>query len=105
MDQRPACWCGPSADTGASPHSDRLVHGNPGAHRNLTEGVSELKIKFGLGYRVYYTTRGDRLMLLLVGGYKSSQVDDIAVALQLARNFQEHLRRAPVRREHVLRAQ
>lgn len=68
---------------------DRLVHGNPGDHRNLTEGVSELKISFGPGYRVYYTKRGDRLLLLLVGGDKSSQDDDIALALQLARNFQE----------------
>lgn len=68
---------------------DRLVHGNPGEHRNLTEGVSELKINFGPGYRVYYTKRGDRLLLLLVGGDKSSQDDDIALALQLARNFQE----------------
>jgi putative addiction module killer protein len=68
---------------------DRLVHGNPGDHRNLTEGVSELKINFGPGYRVYYTKRGDRLLLLLVGGDKSSQDDDIALALQLARNFQE----------------
>ena len=51
--------------------------------------MSELKIKFGPGYRVYYTKRGDRLLLLLVGGDKSSQDDDIALALQLARNFQE----------------
>jgi putative addiction module killer protein len=68
---------------------DRLVHGNPGAHRNLTEGISELKIDFGPGYRVYYAKRGDRLLLLLVGGDKSSQDDDIALALQLARNFKE----------------
>ena len=68
---------------------DRLVHGNPGDHRNLTEGVSELKINFGPGYRVYYTKRGERLLLLLVGGDKSSQDDDIALALQLARHFQE----------------
>ncbi len=44
---------------------DRLVHGNPDKHRVLTEGVSELKIDFGPGYRVYYTQRGDRLLLLL----------------------------------------
>jgi putative addiction module killer protein len=68
---------------------DRLVHGNPGTHRNLTEGVSELKIDFGPGYRVYYAKRGDRLLLLLVGGDKSSQDDDIALALKLARNFKE----------------
>ena len=36
---------------------DRLIHGNPGIHRNLTDGVSELKIDFGPGYRVYYTQR------------------------------------------------
>jgi len=52
---------------------DRLVHGNPGSHRNLTDGVSEIKIDFGPGYRVYYTQRGDRLLLLLVGGNKSTQ--------------------------------
>ena len=68
---------------------DRLIHGNPGDHRNLSEGVTELKIKFGPGYRVYYTKRGDWLLLLLVGGDKSSQDDDIALAQQLARNFQE----------------
>ena len=40
---------------------DRLVHGNPGKHRNLTNGVCELKIDFGPGYRVYYTQRGSQL--------------------------------------------
>ena len=38
---------------------DRLIHGNPGVHRNLTDGVSELKIDVGPGYRVYYSQRGD----------------------------------------------
>ena len=68
---------------------DRLISGNPGPHRNLTDGVSELKIDFGPGYRVYYTQRGTRLLLLLVGGDKSSQQRDIAKALELAQNFQE----------------
>ena len=68
---------------------DRLVHGNPGPHRNLTDSVSELKIDVGPGYRVYYTQRGTRLLLLLVGGDKSSQQRDIAKALELAQNFQE----------------
>ena len=68
---------------------DRLVHGNPGAHRNLTEGVAELKIDFGPGYRVYYTRRGNRLLLLLAGGDKSTQAKDIAKALELNRNFVE----------------
>lgn len=68
---------------------DRLVHGNPGQHRNLGSGVSELKIDFGPGYRVYYTQRGTRLILLLAGGNKSSQARDIEQALELARNYQE----------------
>ena len=68
---------------------DRLIHGNPGVHRNLTEGVSELKIDVGPGYRVYYSQRGDRLLLLIAGGDKSSQAKDIARALELNRNYQE----------------
>lgn len=68
---------------------DRLVHGNPGQHRNLTGGVSELKIDFGPGYRVYYTQRGTRLILLLAGADKSTQEHDIKRAIELARNYQE----------------
>jgi putative addiction module killer protein len=68
---------------------DRLIHGNPGLHRNLTDGVSELKIDFGPGYRVYYMQRGNRLLLLLAGGDKSTQQSDIKRAIDLAQNFQE----------------
>jgi putative addiction module killer protein len=68
---------------------DRLIHGNPGDHRNLSEGVSELKIDVGPGYRVYYSQRGDKLLLLIAGGDKSSQAKDIARALELNRNYQE----------------
>lgn len=68
---------------------DRLAHGNPGQHRNLTNGISELKVDVGPGYRVYYTQRGDELIVLLVGGDKSSQQNDIALAQELARNLQE----------------
>ena len=68
---------------------DRLTHGNPGSHRDLTEGVSELKVDVGPGYRVYYSLRGQTLLLLLVGGDKSSQKQDIAKALELNRKFQE----------------
>ena len=68
---------------------DRLIHGNPGAHRNLTEGVSELKIDAGPGYRVYYSLRRERLLLLILGGDKSTQAKDIAKALELNRNFLE----------------
>ena len=66
---------------------DRLAHGNPGQHRNLTDGVSELKIDVGPGYRVYYTERGEELIVLLAGGDKSSQQQDIAVAIGLAKNL------------------
>jgi putative addiction module killer protein len=62
---------------------DRLVHGNPGDHRNLGEGVSELRVDVGPGYRVYYTRRGAKLLLLLAGGDKSSQAKDIALAMRL----------------------
>ena len=68
---------------------DRLVHGNPGKHRDLTDGVSELKIDVGPGYRVYYTQRGSRFLLLLVGGDKSTQQKDIEMAISLAKNFEE----------------
>jgi putative addiction module killer protein len=68
---------------------DRLIHGNPGSHRNLTEGVSELKVDVGPGYRVYYSLRGTRLLLLIAGGDKASQAKDIALALELNRNFVE----------------
>jgi putative addiction module killer protein len=68
---------------------DRLAHGNPGLHRNLTNGVSELKVDVGPGYRVYYTQRGDQLLLLLIGGDKSSQSKDIAKAIRLAQHFGE----------------
>jgi putative addiction module killer protein len=68
---------------------DRLIHGNPGLHRNFTEGVSELKIDVGPGYRVYYSFRGDRLLLLLGGGAKSTQNKDIEKALELNRLFKD----------------
>ena len=66
---------------------DRLIDGNPGQHRDLTDGVSELKIDFGPGYRVYYTQRGTTLLLLLIGGDKSTQQKDIATAIRLANSF------------------
>jgi putative addiction module killer protein len=66
---------------------DRLVHGNPGKHRTLTDGVCELKIDAGPGYRVYYTMRGGVFIVLLAGGSKSTQARDIKTAILLAKNL------------------
>jgi putative addiction module killer protein len=66
---------------------DRLLHGNPGQHRVLTDGICELKIDFGPGYRVYYTERGGELIVLLAGGDKSTQSQDIKTAIALAKNL------------------
>lgn len=65
----------------------RLADGNPGDHRNLAGGVSELRVDAGPGYRVYYTQRGNELVILLVGGDKSSQQRDIEKATEMARNL------------------
>lgn len=64
---------------------DRLIHGNPGDHRHLREGVHEMRIDTGPGYRVYYLQQGQALLLLLAGGDKSTQNNDIRRALTLAR--------------------
>ena len=66
---------------------DRLVHGNPGQHRVLIDGVCELKVDFGPGYRVYYTERAGVLIVLLAGGDKSSQQQDIKTAVSLAKGL------------------
>jgi len=63
----------------------RLADGNPGDHRNLTGGISELRVDVGPGYRVYYTQRGNELVILLVGGDKGTQQQDIETAKKLAR--------------------
>lgn len=68
----------------------RLALGNPGKHRNLKHGVSELKIDVGPGYRVYYADRDDVLIVLLCGGDKSSQTADITLAYELANALESH---------------
>ncbi len=65
----------------------RLATGNPGDVKPIGEGVSELRIDYGPGYRVYFTKRGDRLIILLAGGDKATQSRDIANAVQLAREL------------------
>lgn len=59
--------------------------GNAGDVEPVGEGVSELRFHFGPGYRVYYQRRGEDIILLLLGGDKSSQSDDIAKAKRLAK--------------------
>lgn len=68
---------------------ERLAIGNPGDVQPVGEGVSELRINYGPGYRVYYKKRGRELVILLAGGDKSTQARDIKTALQLAREMQE----------------
>ena len=61
--------------------------GNAGDVKPVGEGVSELRIDYGPGYRVYFKKRGQTLIVLLAGGDKSSQTRDIKTALRLARNL------------------
>jgi len=68
---------------------DRLANGNPGDVEPLGEGVSELRVDFGPGYRVYFAKRGATLLLLLCGGDKKTQVRDIARAKRLAAEYRE----------------
>jgi putative addiction module killer protein len=63
---------------------DRLSLGNPGDVRPVGSGVSELRIDYGPGYRVYFLRRGEDLIVLLAGGKKDTQARDIAQAVTLA---------------------
>ena len=63
---------------------DRLTHGNPGHVKPVGRGVSELRLTYGPGCRIYYLHEGDRLVLLLCGGDKSTQQADIERAHHLA---------------------
>ncbi len=66
---------------------ERLAAGNPGDVKPVGEGVSELRIDYGPGYRVYFTQRGTELIILLVGGQKKRQAADIKRAIELARSL------------------
>jgi len=65
----------------------RLSLGNPGDVKPVGEGVSELRIDYGPGYRVYFVQRGEMLVILLAGGDKRTQNRDIRTALELAREL------------------
>ncbi len=69
---------------------ERLAAGNPGDVEPVGEGVSELRINYGPGYRVYFKQRGRALIILLAGGDKRTQAKDIKTALRLARNLLEY---------------
>lgn len=68
---------------------ERLAGGNPGDVEPVGEGVSELRINYGPGYRVYFKKRGQELIILLAGGDKTTQARDIKTALRLARQLSE----------------
>jgi putative addiction module killer protein len=65
----------------------RLSMGNLGDVKPVGEGLSELRINYGPGYRVYFIQRGQTLVILLAGGEKNTQTRDIKIALELARNL------------------
>ena len=66
---------------------ERLAAGNPGDVEPVGEGVSEMRIDYGPGYRVYFKKQGREVVILLAGGDKRTQSADIKIALRLARNL------------------
>ena len=66
---------------------ERFASGNAGDVKPVGEGISEMRIDYGPGYRVYFIKRGNELIILLAGGDKSSQTADIKVAIRLASNL------------------
>ena len=68
---------------------DRLADGNPGDCKLVREGISELRIDHGPGYRVYFTRRGPVVIVLLVGGDKRSQDTDIERAIAMAKDWKD----------------
>ena len=66
---------------------DRMKYGNFGDFKYLGDGVSELRISFGPGYRIYYTKQESQVIILLVGGDKSSQNSDIIKAKKILEEF------------------
>lgn len=68
---------------------DRAKLGNFGDHRSVGEGVGELKIAFGPGYRVYFGREGDEVVILLIGGAKDSQNEDIRQAKAYWADYRE----------------
>lgn len=68
---------------------DRLAYGNAGDVKAVGRGISELRIDYGPGYRIYYKKRGETIIILLCGGNKSTQKDDMETAKQLAEEWRD----------------
>jgi putative addiction module killer protein len=68
---------------------DRFAVGNPGDVKPVGEGISELRIDYGPGYRVYFMRRGPVVIVLLCGGHKASQDRDIALAKSIAAQWKD----------------
>ena len=68
---------------------ERLANSNPGDIKPVGAGVSELRIHHGAGHRVYFTQRGEELIILLCGGDKDSQDQDIVEAKKIARELED----------------
>ena len=66
---------------------DRLASGNPGDVKAVGRGISEMRLTYGPGYRIYYLQDGETLVLLLTGGDKSTQQNDITKAHELAERY------------------
>ena len=84
MDRQPSCL---QARARVQVRIEHLAAGNSGDVKAVGEGVSELRIDYGPGYRVYFTKRGHEVVILLAGGDKITQSADIKNALRLARNL------------------
>lgn len=67
----------------------RLANGNPGDVAPVGQGISEMRINYGPGYRVYYVQRGKQYVLLLAGGDKSTQAKDITKAKRLVAKYED----------------
>lgn len=67
----------------------RLSLGNPGDVKPVGSGISEMRIDYGPGYRLYFVKRGQKLIILLCGGDKSSQTENIASAKALAADMED----------------
>jgi putative addiction module killer protein len=68
---------------------DRLAFGNAGDVKPVGQGIGELRIDYGPGYRIYYQKRGNTVVILLCGGNKNTQANDIKTAKRLAKEWSE----------------